>query len=335
MPFEIVRNDITKMPVDAIVCVGSRRPGKGYSFNEAVFAAAGPQLEKRRARLSCSPSAVIITPGFNLPAKHIIHTAGPDLACGFVDSERILHICYRKSLAAAARRHAQSVAVPLITTGLFCALKEHAVQIAGAEIRRFLEKYSDTTIYLTVSDADISLLRKSTRENLEAFITEEENHFRIEDRISYSIIEADSPSYAYDNNGLHFSEEDPLPLSLDDALKRREPGFRDLLLSFVEASGRKWPEIYQDAQVTKGVASKIRTQTDYTPSKGTALAFAIALHLNLKDTELLLRSFGRSLSSANRADLIVKYFIQTGNYDRFDLDCALFDHGELCLTNNL
>ncbi len=304
MPFEIVRNDITKMQVDAIVCNGNRDLEKRDGVCGAVFAAAGPQLEKHCAPLSCDTGMVVVTPGFSLPAKYIIHTVGPHWKGGQSGEEEILRCCYRNCLSAAFKNLAKSVAVPLIASGRYGFPKELSVRIAGEEIVSFLEKHPSMMIYLVVYGPKAILLSRSLQPEIKEYITDED-------------YEA-------------YRKEREKALALREAV-----GFKDMLMGFVEASGRKWSNVYHKASVTKGVASKIRTQPNYTPSKGTALAFAIALHLNLGDTARLLQSFGAALSPADPGDKIVLRFIASGNYNRFDLDCALFDAGEPCLTNNL
>jgi len=313
MPYVIVRNDITKMKVDAIVCNGNRSLEKRDGVCGAVFTAAGPRLEKHCAPLSCETGAVVVTPGFDLPAKYIIHTVGPHWTGGQSGEEEILRCCYRNSLGAAAKYLARTVAVPLISAGRYGFPKEIALRIADEEIQSFLEKHPVMTVYLVVYDPKATRLSRSLQKEIEEFITNEEYQVYLADRKA-ALAARPGPT---------------VPGGPNEELG---PGFRETLLGFVERSGRKWPDVYNDAYISKGVASKIKTQEGYKPSKRTALAFAIALKLNLGDTERLLKSFGAALSPADRTDMIVLYFITHGKYDRMKLDWALDDYGEPPLT---
>ena len=320
MPFEIVRNDVTKMRVDAIVCNGNRSLERRDGVCGAVFTAAGPELARYCAGLAgCDTGAAVVTPGFDLPAKYIIHTVGPRWNGGQSGEEEILRCCYRNVLAAAVKYRAASVATPLIASGRYGYPKEEALRVAGEEIRGFLAGHEELKIYLVVYDPKATLLSHALQAEIREFITGEEYEAYHKDR----------------RIQLSRRESAALPASLSEALRQTGPEFREVLQGFVDQSGRKWSEVYNDALVTRAVASKIQTRPGYKPSKGTALAFAIALRLNLGETERLLRSFGAALSPADRTDVIVKYFIIRGNYDRMELDMALFDNGEPCLTGNI
>ena len=189
MPFQIVRNDITKMQVDAIVNPASGLPGYGAGIDKAVYEAAGAEaLYKRRAeigRIECGAAAV--TEGFALPARYIIHTVGCPWRDGLSGEENIIRLCYRSSFAEAAELGIETLTVPLLASGNFGFPKGIAMDIALSEIREFLDTH-DLTIYLVVFD-DESYSYSSERfgdidayidSNYVAAVTDEEyGHFAL------------------------------------------------------------------------------------------------------------------------------------------------------------
>lgn len=142
MPLQLVRQDITRMPVDAIVNAANTRLLMGGGVCGAIFRAAGAlRLQKACDRLSpIRTGEAVATPGFDLPARFVIHTAGPIWQGGGQDEERLLRACYRNSLALAVRLGCESIAFPLISSGIYGYPKAEALRVAIDEIRRFLEE---------------------------------------------------------------------------------------------------------------------------------------------------------------------------------------------------
>jgi O-acetyl-ADP-ribose deacetylase (regulator of RNase III) len=164
MPFEILHGDITRMRVDAIVNAANTKLQRGGGVCGAIFKAAGVR-EMQAACDALAPIQIgeaVITPGFALPAKYVIHTPGPrrhsinprqpDLSAG--EAERLLRNCYLNSLALAVSHGCKSVAFPLIATGVYGYPKDEALRVATAAIEEFLDKHRgcDLSVHLVMFD---------------------------------------------------------------------------------------------------------------------------------------------------------------------------------------
>lgn len=171
MPFKIVRNDLTKMQVDAIVNTANPKPKYSSGTDTAVYKAAGEEelLAERRKIGYMKEGEVAITPGFKLPAKYIIHAVSPRYIDGNSGEENILRECYKKSLVLAAQYQCKTIAFPLIATGSFGYPKEEGMRIALDEINAFLMK-QDMLVYLVVFDTAATKLGFNLYPNLEAYI---------------------------------------------------------------------------------------------------------------------------------------------------------------------
>ena len=171
MPFKIVRNDITKMQVDAIVNTANEAPQYSTGVDTAVYMAAGvDELLAERKKIGwMSEGEVAITPGFKLPAKYIIHAVSPCYIDGTFKEEDKLRSCYQKSLELASENRCESIAFPLISTGNFGYPKEEAMRIAVDEINAFLLK-NEMLVYLVVFDTKSTELGLKLNPALEAYI---------------------------------------------------------------------------------------------------------------------------------------------------------------------
>lgn len=171
MPFKIVRNDITKMHVDAIVNTANEAPQYSSGVDTAVYHAAGEgELLAERKKIGWMKKGdVAITSGFKLPAKYIIHAVSPCYIDGTFGEEELLRGCYSKSLQLAYENKCESIAFPLISTGSFGYPKEEGMRIALDEINAFLMKH-EMLVYLVVFDTASTKLGLNLYPNLEAYI---------------------------------------------------------------------------------------------------------------------------------------------------------------------
>ncbi|MCD8191016.1 MAG: O-acetyl-ADP-ribose deacetylase [Clostridiales bacterium] len=346
MPLQIVRNDITTMEVDAIVNAAKRSLLGGGGVDGAIHRAAGPELlEECRTLGGCETGQAKLTKGYRLPAKYIIHTVGPVYQDGQQGEEKLLRSCYRNSLALAAKEGFETVAFPLISAGAYGYPRDQALQIAVGEISWFVLNH-DMTVYLVVYDRQSFQLSKQLLDDVTEFI--EERYVREEDasvsasRLARETREAPHPCYSI-RHGVFpkkkkpsFVPPDSAPLAapaptsvgavpnLDAMLKQLDESFSQSLLRQIDEKGMTDAQCYKRANVDRKLFSKIRSNPQYKPSKPTAVAFAVALELNWAETNDFLRKAGYAMSHSSKFDIIIEYFIQSGNYNIFEINETLF-----------
>ena len=328
MPFNIVRNDITKMETEAIVNAANSRLLMGGVCG-AIFNAAG--AEKMQAACDkigfCGLGEAVITKGFNLKAKYVIHTVGPIYKAANTVQEKQLYSAYESSLNLAKSKGIRSIAFPLISSGIFGYPKAEAITIARQAIRDFLLE-NDMDIYLVVYDKDAFEISKGLFDKIKSYITEKmvllQNSERRIDPSSSSVVQS---AYEVDARMLKMNKN-KASRSLDNLLKNLDETFSQMLLRLIDERNLKDSEVYKKANIDRKLFSKIRNDKNYRPKKSTVLSLAIALGLSLDETKDILRKAGFALSPSSRADVIVEYFIENENYDIFEINEALFAFGE-------
>ena len=321
MPLEIVRNDITKMKVDAIVNAANETLLGGGGVDGCIHRAAGPELlAECRTLGGCKTGDAKITGAYRLPCRYIIHTVGPVWNGGKYGEREQLASCYRTSLALAKEHGCETVAFPLISSGIFGYPKDQALRVAVDTISEFLAE-NDMTVYLVIFSRAAYQIGNKLFADIAAYI---DDHY----------VDAHTDSWRERLRRMSVLEGRALsagaaaaPMvadNLDDLLAHLDTGFSETLLKLIDHSGKKDSEIYKKANVDRKLFSKIRNNPDYKPSKATAIAFAIALELNLDETRDLVARAGYALSASSKFDVIIEYFIRQKKYDIFEINEALF-----------
>ena len=342
MPLIIIRNDITKMQVDVIVNTANPRPVVGGGVDRAIHRAAGLELLLARREIGdIATGKAFITPGYRLLAKYVIHTVGPVWQGGGHGERELLAACYRNSLALAEVHACHSVAFPLISAGIFGCPADIAITTAVQAIRDFLQQHEcEMDVYLVVFDKKSFQLSDSLFEDVKSYLDEHyveerlEREYRGDDR-ERRLREIMPSAQSCDDRLMEapcvLPSKSPMAeqeRSLDDWLETMDDTFSESLLRLIDRKGKKDPEVYKKANVDRKLFSKIRNNPDYQPSKRTALAFAVALELNLDETRDFIGRAGYALSHSSKLDLIVEYFIVHQEYDIFIINETLFAFGQ-------
>lgn len=322
MPFEIVRNDIVNLQVDAVVNSANPNPVVGAGVDSVIHKKAGYKLLEARQKIGCiEVGDAAITSGYGMDAKYVIHTVGPIWEDGSHHEEEILISCYRKSLELAKEHGCESIAFPLISTGNYGFPKSLALQIAIREISSFLLE-NEMQIYLVVFDKQAYVLSEKLFKSVSSYI--DENYVlskSISRRESNTcLMRISAPPRKMQVSSAFSAEAN----DLDNLLNNLEATFSATLLELIDRTGKKDSEIYKKANIDRKLFSKIRNNTNYKPSKSTALAFAFALELDIDETKDFIGRAGFALSHSSKFDVIVEYFLINQNYNVFELNEVLF-----------
>jgi O-acetyl-ADP-ribose deacetylase (regulator of RNase III) len=160
---EIIKGDITSLSVDAIVNAANNSLLGGGGVDGAIHKAAGPDLIKECEKMNgCPTGQAKITGGYQLKAKHVIHTVGPVWSGGHRDETDLLASCYTSSLKLAKEHKIKTVAIPGISTGVYGFPKDLAALIAVNETKRFISKnaYPEKVIFVAFDDENYEKYRK-------------------------------------------------------------------------------------------------------------------------------------------------------------------------------
>jgi O-acetyl-ADP-ribose deacetylase (regulator of RNase III) len=332
------------MCVDAIVNTANPNPIVGAGVDSAIHQAAGPQLLHARQKIGrIHRGQSEITPAFHLPAKFVIHTVGPIWEDGSHGEEATLRRCYETALNLAASHGCESVAFPLISAGTYGFPKDLALQTAISSISGFLMNHEEMMVYLVVFDRTAYALSEKLFTDVKSYIDE---NLVSEIRTAEYLYSACPPVLSVrrvreewnadldeevccKNSIDEFSYEPPQmekrERSLEDLLGQLGETFPQALERMMKERGLKNPDVYKRANLTRQHFSKILNSEGYQPKKEAVLALAIALKLNLDETRDFLGRAGYALTRNSKMDVIVQFFIESGNYDIYEVEQVLFE----------
>lgn len=357
MSLQIIFGDISQMNTDAVVLPANPELLEGPGSSEAIFTAAGAkELAAACSEIGyCPLGDAVITSGFNLKARYIIHAVCPRYTDGTHKERELLYSTYQAALRLATENGLESISFPMLSAGSYCFPRGEALETAKEAISDYLESIEDELlVQLVIYDRED--LRKENRRYDDVRDYVSRNWIGVTggavyesagERLSMTArklpdgrLGAPARESLNDCFGAPARESlDELSsapalnaeLSFDNIIKQEKKSFLETLMEYIIRSELKNSQIYNRANISKQVFSKtISGQSK--PTKQTICALAIALELSLDETEELLMKAGYAFSDAIVGDLIVRYFIETKHYDIFDLNIALFDYDQPTLN---
>ena len=339
MPFEIVRNDITNMRVDAIVNTANPRPVIGSGTDSAIHRKAGPALLQARKEIGdIMPGHAVATPAFYLHAKFVLHTVSPAWVDGNHREEELLRQAYDAALHLAVEKNCESVAFPLMAAGSYGFPRDKALSVAIQAFTDFLMN-SDMMIYLVVFNSKAYSLAGGLFADVKSYI--DENYVAEQSEWEYprgyGNRRANRRRQEMDFCEDVVFESAPMPnmapdfvsgavnAKLSDMLDDTDETFTEALLRLLDAHGEKDSVVYRQACISRQLFNKIINDKYYQPRKNTVIQLAVGLELDTQQTQELLGKAGYILTRSSKSDLVVQYFINRKEYSMVAIDTALAD----------
>lgn len=326
MSFKILRNNITKVPADAIVNTANPMPAVGKGTDTAVYEAAGWEklLAARKEIGVIERGQSAWTPAFNLKkhgVKYIIHTIGVFYQDGNHGEKEILRSCYKTALKTAAELNCKSVAIPLLATGNYRFPRDLALQIAVDEISRFLLEH-EVDVLLVVYDKESYKISEKLFDDVEDFLFDNLDGYELK------------AAGAVNLEPVHYAEKEITPIDVDAFIRSSKDklNFQNNLMQLIADRKLDNVTVYKKAYIDKKFFSKIISNKDYVPKKHTVMALGLALELPLEEYEAFLASAGYAFMPSSKFDLIIKYCVMNQIYNLINVDVILDDHGEECFA---
>ncbi|MGN0611071.1 MAG: macro domain-containing protein [Ruminiclostridium sp.] len=348
MPLQIIRQDITKVNCDAIVNPSNRYLYPSGGADLAINKAAGEKLYAACKEIGgVETGKAVITPGFDLPCKFVIHTSGPYWEGGGHGERELLISCYKSALLLAKENGCESIAFPLISSGVYGYPKDQVLKLAINTISEFLFQ-NEMMVYLVVFDKKAYQFSEKLFSGITSYIDDyyvlEHSDNERDRRYITSLFSEESemcstkesaPAAAEKASCFRMESAPANKLSdIEDFIKLDE-GFSVKLLKLIDAKGISDVECYKKANVSKQTWYKIMNDKHYKPNKKTVISFAVALELTLDETQSLLASVGFILSNSSLFDVIIMYCISNGIYSVLDIDSVLFSYDQETLYSKL
>ena len=325
MEHRLVRNDITKMKVDAIMNPTNSRLYGFSGIDGLIHEAGGSELELQcdLLRPLCIGEAVV-TLAYGLPCRKIVHVAVPKWRGGLSGEKLLMKTAYIEGFRAAFKEpDIHTLAVPLMGSGSYGFPMSEAFSIATNVIADFekevVRRNRTFTVYLVMySPSSMKELKKHMMSIVE--------HIDDEYAIANSNLPKRKPRMTPDDLfqrvfEIHETETKPIKESLDAYISRRKGSFQATLFAYIQKSGMTDPDIYNSAGLTKSHFSKLKKE-GYNVQKDTVLRLAVALRLSQDETEDLLEAAGFTIDRSKVSDLVYEYYIMNGQYD---LDKILYE----------
>ncbi len=377
MPLLLVKDDVTRLGCEVIVNATNMSLIPSGTVDTRIHLAAGPGLlEECRKIGGIETGEAVVTGGYGLGCRFVIHTAGPVWRGGCFGEEFSLRACYLTSLRLAFERGCRSIAFPLISAEDRRFPRDLLMDIAVDTVTSF-SALAETDVYIAVDDLSEFELPDGLRSGVSGYLR---SHYVPADGARLAAPEdlAEEKTYhrefsiqspgpkpgkaaerkkAVSADRMRRSPSRPGKTDADECIQeasvRRsgyepaariisvpeqwspflEDGFSRTLCRLIDEKKISDVACYKKANVSKQTWHKILSDETYRPSKKTAISFAIALELDYEQTQALLATAGFTLSKSSLSDVIIEYFISTGNYNVFEIDEVLFKYDQETLAS--
>ncbi len=363
VPVQLIRGDLTTLAVDAVVNATNPRLTPNGGLCGELAAVAGPKFVEACAKAErINVGEAVVTPGFNLPCRWVIHTTGPRWIDGEQGEDEDLARCYRNCLRLALEKNCRTIAFPLISMGLYRFPMERAMYVAWNAIHAALEEFDpsfEVQVSLVVYEPVSACFDDDLFRRVEEAIDEESIEIYAEDE-NDTALDSDTPfirstkrhheidgepirpgALQREDSFIESCADVPPPQgltrvgSLDDLLAHRGKPFAKLLMERVNARGEKPSDVYKRANICKQHYSKIISKSTYHPSKQTVVAFAAALELTYDELTSWLRTAGYALSDADRFDLVITHCFLNKLTDVLKINALLYKYDLPLLGNSV
>lgn len=349
MPLLFIRDDITKVHADAIVNPANTRLQEGSGTSRAIYLAAGEEKLKESCKKIgyCAPGKAVLTEGFELSAKYIIHTVCPRWRGGMFGEKRMLYSAYIETLNLAKEYGVDSVAFPLLSSGNYSYPKAKALRVAISAISDFLME-TDILVYMVLYDRDSVMVSRKLFRSIEEYIddhyVDSNNELYRSNRTRWRDTMQDAPPTVFlqgeqslQSESLNdtvkvpeISKKTKIQIKkcrkLEDIMGHMGETFSQMLLRLIDEKGYTDAQIYHKANIDRRHFSKIRNNIDYVPNRKTVIAFAIALELSIDEAKDLLKAAGYSFSDGSKFDVIISFFLENEMYNIFEINEVLFSY---------
>ena len=320
MPFQIIREDITRVRVDAIVNPTDDEYTHLGGTDKRIHDVAGDKLYIECKKYgSLSVGDVVVTSSFNMEnCKYIIHTFGPIYVDGKHNEEELLIGCYGNVLRCAVDNNIESIAIPLISTGSFRYPKKDALRVATDVITDFIYEH-ELDVYLLVYDKEAFDISNSLYRDI---------HNYLEDNGIYDEVRSYRPSKAFCfmsmPAGSSLSEHEVLDKEFSFVDFVEDESFNDCLRRLIREKNLIESDVYKRTNLTKQAFNGIYNEGKV-PKKNNVLALCIGLRLNIDEADDFIEKAGYSFSRGNKHDYIVRYFIENEIYDVYKINEILIN----------
>ena len=328
MPLKIVSDNIFNLDVDAIV-----NPVHQHFFSYTNIGYTHLNNNKDIFNKGIKLTQNTVTQSHpHMKSKYIIHTVGPRY---FKDSHEnnmtLLKQTYTNCLQSAKRYDMQSIAFPLISTGGKRFPKTFGIEAATEAIQSFM-KHDDMLVYLVMYSEKDFERKEALQDDVDRYV---HRNYRPEEVLHDDVFKRSINKQL--NRKRHADNDNRLSNMYAPEMSKQafqaEASFQELLISYINKKKIDTVELYKKAEISKQHFSKIINQEGYQPKRKTVLLLCVAMELNYDESLDLLESLGYTFSSSNLEDVIVKYFIQSRNYDLYELDEVFLSYTSETLRN--